>query len=61
MDAYEPVMSFDESNAAVYDELAVRGDEEAAVAFLAARRVTGRCSRWPSAPVASRCRWRRPV
>jgi SAM-dependent methyltransferase len=37
MEGYEPVRSFDESNAAVYDELAVRGDEEAAVAFLASR------------------------
>jgi len=35
MDGYEPVMSFDESNAAVYDDLAQRGDEEATVAFLA--------------------------
>jgi SAM-dependent methyltransferase len=37
MDGYEPAMTFDESNAAVYDQLAVRGDEEAAVAFLAAK------------------------
>ena len=36
MEGYEPVMSFDASNAEVYDELAVRGDEEATVAFLAA-------------------------
>ena len=35
MDGYEPVMSFDESNASVYDELAVRGDEVDAVTFLA--------------------------
>jgi len=35
MDAYEPVTTFDASNAAVYDSLAVRGDEEVAVAFLA--------------------------
>jgi SAM-dependent methyltransferase len=34
MEHYEPVDSFDESNAAVYDSLAVRGDEQAAVAFL---------------------------
>jgi SAM-dependent methyltransferase len=34
MDGYEPVTTFDESNAAVYDSLAVRGDEEEAVAFL---------------------------
>jgi SAM-dependent methyltransferase len=34
MDGYEPVTTFDESNAVVYDSLAVRGDEEAAVAFL---------------------------
>jgi hypothetical protein len=33
MDGYEPVTTFDESNAAVYDSLAVRGDEEVAVAF----------------------------
>jgi SAM-dependent methyltransferase len=31
---YEPTMSFDEANAAVYDELAQRGDETATVAFL---------------------------
>jgi SAM-dependent methyltransferase len=37
MEGYEPVTSFDESNAAVYDSLAVRGDEAAAVAFLASR------------------------
>lgn len=35
MKNYEPQMSFDEDSAAVYDELAQRGDEEAAVAFLA--------------------------
>lgn len=35
MKDYEPQMSFDESSADVYDELALRGDEEAAVAFLA--------------------------
>ena len=35
MEGYEPVDTFDESNAALYDSLAVRGDEEAAVAFLA--------------------------
>jgi hypothetical protein len=33
---YEPIMSFDEANAIVYDDLAPRGDEEATVAFLAA-------------------------
>jgi ubiquinone/menaquinone biosynthesis C-methylase UbiE len=31
---YEPIMTFDEDNAEVYDELAVRGDEQATVAFL---------------------------
>jgi SAM-dependent methyltransferase len=36
MKGYEPIMSFDEANAAVYDDLAQRGDEEATVAFLAA-------------------------
>src|SRR6476661_6779123 len=36
MEGYEPVMSFDASNAEVYDALAVRGDEGATVAFLAA-------------------------
>jgi len=35
MDGYEPVTTFDEPNAAAYDSLAVRGDEEVAVAFLA--------------------------
>jgi SAM-dependent methyltransferase len=35
MKDYEPVMSFDEANAEVYDDLARRGDEEATVAFLA--------------------------
>jgi hypothetical protein len=35
MQHYEPVMTFDEANAAVYDDLAIRGDEEATVAFLA--------------------------
>ena len=34
MQGYEPVMSFDQSNASVYDSLAVRGDEQAAVTFL---------------------------
>jgi SAM-dependent methyltransferase len=34
MEGYKPVDSFDESNAARYDALAVRGDEEVAVAFL---------------------------
>src|SRR4051812_30923900 len=31
---YEPVMTFDAANAAVYDDLAQRGDEDATVAFL---------------------------
>jgi SAM-dependent methyltransferase len=31
---YEPAMTFDETNAAAYDELAVRGDEVATVDFL---------------------------
>jgi hypothetical protein len=35
MQDYEPVMTFDEANAAVYDDLAVRGDEDATVALLA--------------------------
>ena len=35
MEGYEPVDSFDPTNSAVYDELAQRGDEEDAVAFLA--------------------------
>ena len=39
MDDYRPVDSFDETNAALYDVLAQRGDEEAAVSFL--RRVAG--------------------
>jgi predicted TPR repeat methyltransferase len=34
MEGYRPFDSYDESNAARYDELAVRGDEEVAVAFL---------------------------
>jgi SAM-dependent methyltransferase len=34
MDRYEPVRTFDEATAAEYDELAVRGDEDATVAFL---------------------------
>ena len=39
VDDYRPVDSFDETNAAHYDELAQRGDEEAAVSFL--RRLAG--------------------
>jgi hypothetical protein len=35
MKDYEPVMSFDEASAEVYDDLVHRGDEEATVAFLA--------------------------
>ena len=35
MKRYEPIMSFDESNAAVYDTLVQRDDEEATVAVLA--------------------------
>jgi SAM-dependent methyltransferase len=35
MKDYKPVMTFDEANAAVYDDLAIRGDEEATVSFLA--------------------------
>jgi SAM-dependent methyltransferase len=34
VDDYRPVDSFDETNAARYDDLAQRGDEEAAVSFL---------------------------
>ena len=34
VEGYEPIMTFDEDNAEVYDELAVRGDEQATVAFL---------------------------
>src|ERR1700674_4208474 len=34
MEGYEPVRSFDEVSAGEYDELAVRGDEDATVAFL---------------------------
>ena len=34
VDGYRPVDSFDDSNAARYDELAQRGDETAAVSFL---------------------------
>jgi SAM-dependent methyltransferase len=36
MEGYEPVRSFDEATAEEYDDLAVRGDEEATVAFLQA-------------------------
>ncbi len=35
MQGYQPIMSFDESNAEVYDDFAHRGDEAATVAFLA--------------------------
>jgi hypothetical protein len=35
MEGYEPVRTFDEATAAEYDDLAVRGDEAATVAFLA--------------------------
>ncbi len=34
MKGYDPRMTFDESNAAVYDRLVLRGDEDATVAFL---------------------------
>ncbi len=34
MERYEPVRSFDEATAEEYDELAVRGDEDATVSFL---------------------------
>lgn len=34
MDGYDPMASFDEESAAVYDATSVRGDEAAAVAFL---------------------------
>lgn len=34
MEGYRPVDSFDDANAASYDELVSRGDEEAAVSFL---------------------------
>src|SRR5438128_11523961 len=34
MKGYEPIMTFDEKNAEVYDDLAHRGDEAATVAFL---------------------------
>ncbi len=34
MKGYQPIMTFDEDNAEVYDELALRGDEQATVAFL---------------------------
>jgi len=36
VDGYEPVRTFDETTAAEYDELAIRGDEEATVDFLEA-------------------------
>jgi hypothetical protein len=36
MKDYEPIMTFDATNAEVYDDLAVRGDEDATIAFLAA-------------------------
>ncbi|MEY2454394.1 MAG: hypothetical protein QOD92_3968 [Acidimicrobiaceae bacterium] len=36
MKDYKPIMTFDEANAEVYDDLAQRGDEDATVAFLAA-------------------------
>jgi hypothetical protein len=36
MKDYKPAMTFDDANAEVYDDLAVRGDEEATVAALAA-------------------------
>ena len=42
MDDYRPVDSFDEPNAARYDDLAQRGDEEAAVAFLHGMAGSGR-------------------
>jgi len=35
MKGYEPIMSFDEANAKVYDDLAQRGEEEATVEILA--------------------------
>lgn len=34
MKGYEPIMTFGEDNAAVYDDLSQRGDEEATVGFL---------------------------
>ncbi len=34
MDGYRPVRTFDEATAEEYDELAIRGDEDATVAFL---------------------------
>jgi hypothetical protein len=34
MKGYQPIMTFGEDNAEIYDDLAVRGDEEATVAFL---------------------------
>jgi len=42
MEGYEPVRTFDAATAEVYDELAVRGDEDATVAFLAALAGDGR-------------------
>jgi hypothetical protein len=34
MKGYQPIMTFDEANAEIYDDLARRGDEEATVEFL---------------------------
>jgi SAM-dependent methyltransferase len=34
MKGYQPIMTFDEANAGIYDDLARRGDEEATVEFL---------------------------
>ena len=39
---YRPVMTFDEANAEIYDDLARRGDEDATVAFLAEAAAGGR-------------------
>ncbi len=41
MQGYEPVRSFDRATAEEYDELAVRGDEDATVAFLRDLAATG--------------------
>lgn len=34
MDGYEPIMTFSEDAAEIYDDLSVRGDEAATVVFL---------------------------
>ena len=58
MEGYEPVTSFGDDTADIYDATSQRGDEEETVAFLERMAAGGRVLELAIGPVESPCRLR---